>query len=149
MSLKDELKKSLVEAAKAREQLRLDTIRSVQSAVRYKEIDKKGELTDAEILAVIGTLCKQHRDSIEQFQKGGRADLAEKETKELNILKKYLPAEMDEATLRNFVSESIKESQATSIKDMGKVMKVVMEKVQGRADNKTVSELVKDVLSKI
>ncbi len=146
MSLKDELKKTLVESAKARDQVMLDTVRSIQSAIKYKEIDKKGELTEAEQLAVIQTLCKQRREAIEQFQKGGRQDLSEKETRELSILQKFLPQQLSREELEVLVKKAIAESGAKGPADMGKVMKLVMKAVVGRSDGNQVSDVVKSLL---
>ena len=105
------------------------------------------ELPDPDVIVVIKKQIKQRQESIEQYQKGNRQDLADKEIAELAILKSYLPQEMSEAELNKIIQDVIKETQASSIKDMGKVMKAVGEKTAGRADNKVVSELVKKVLS--
>lgn len=145
-SLREELKKSLVEAAKARDQVRLDTIRAVQSAIRYKEIDKKGELTDPEILSVIGTLCKQRRESIEQYTQGGRADLAEKESRELSILEKFLPAQLSRPEIEKIVGEVIAQTGASGAAAMGQVMKEAMKRLAGQADGKIVNEVVRSLL---
>lgn len=147
MSLKDDLQRALVDAAKARDQVRLDAIRSAQSAIHYREIEKKrGELTETEITAVIGTLCKQRRESIEQFQKGGRADLVAKEKRELEILEKYLPAQMSRPEVEKAVQRVIGELGAKGPGDMGRVMKAVMGELAGRADGKTVNEVVRSLL---
>ena len=146
MSLKDELKTSLVSAAKAKDQVLLDTIRAVQSAIRYKEIEKKSEFSDAEIIAVISTLCKQRRESIDQFQKGGRADLVAKETRELEILQKYLPAQLSEEEVKQTIQKIIADTGAKGPADMGRVIKEAMKQFAGKADGKAVSELVKSLL---
>ena len=146
MSLRDDLKRSLVEAAKARDQLRLDTIRSIQSAVRYKEIEKRGELTEPEILSVIQTLCKQHRESIEQFKKGGREDLASKEATELGILGKYLPVQLSREEIDKVVKQVITETGAQGAGELGRVMKEVMKQLAGKADGKVVNEAVRSLL---
>ncbi len=147
MSLREELKKSLVESAKAKDQVRLDTIRGVQSAIRYKEIDKKGELADNEILSVIQTLCKQRRESIEQYKSGGRTDLADKEARELGILEKFLPAQLSREHVEKIAKEVIGETGAKGPADMGRVMKEAMKRMAGQADGKLVSEVVKSLLS--
>lgn len=146
MSLKDELKRSLVESAKARDQVRLDTIRSVQSAVKYKEIEKKTELSEAEVIAVISTLCKQRRDAMDQFQKGGREDLVAKESRELEILQKFLPEQLPRAEVEKAVQKIIAETGAKGPADMGKVMKGVMKELAGKADGSMVSDVVKSLL---
>ncbi len=146
MSLKDDLKKSLVEAAKARDQIRLDAIRSVQSAIRYKEIEKKADLTDPDILSVIASLCKQRRESIEQFKSGGRDDLVQKETKELGILEKFLPAQLSRDEVQKVLQKVIAEVGAKSAAEMGQVMKAAMKELAGRADGKMVNEVVRSLL---
>ena len=146
MPSKDDLKRALVGAAKAKDQVWLDTLRSVQSALHYKEIEKRGELTEAEIFAIIGTLCKQRRESIDQFQKGGRADLVAKETRELEILQKYLPAQLSQAEVEKIVKRVIDEVGAKGPSEMGAVMKGVMKDLAGKADGKMVNEIVRSLL---
>lgn len=146
MSLKDGLKQSLITAAKAKDQVWLDTIRAIQSAIRYKEIDKRGELTDPEILGVIGTLCKQRRESIDQFRKGGREDLVRKETRELGILEKFLPAQLSRDEIEKTVRAVIAETGASGPSAMGAVMKEAMKRLAGQADGKTVNEIVRSLL---
>lgn len=146
MSLKDDLKKSMLDAARARDQVLLDTIRSVNSAIHYKEIDKRGTLTETEIISVIASLCKQRRESIEQFQKGGRQDLADKESRELGILEKFLPPRLSREDVQKTVEKIIGELGATSKKDMGRVIKAAMEKLSGAADGSTVSEITRSLL---
>jgi uncharacterized protein YqeY len=146
MSLRDDLKKALVDSAKAKDQVQLDTIRGIQSAIRYKEIDKRGELTDPEILSVIQTLCKQRRESIEQFKNGGRTELAEKETRELQILEKYLPAQLSREAVEKAVSQVIADLKLSGPSAMGAVMKEVMKRLSGQADGKVVNEIVRSLL---
>ncbi len=146
MPLKDDLKKSLVESAKAKDQVRLDTIRSVQSAIQYREIEKKGALTDEEILSVLSGLCKKRRESIDQFQKGGRADLVAKETRELEILQKFLPAQLSREEVEKEIRKVIEQLGAKGAADMGRVMKGCMAGLSGKADGKVVSELVRSLL---
>ena len=145
-SLREELKKSLVEAAKAKDQLRLDAVRSVQSAIRYKEIEKRSELADAEILSVIGTLCKQRRESIDQFKKGGRQDLADKESKELAVLEKFLPAQLSKEEIEKTVAKAISDLGVSGPSAMGQVMKEAMARMAGQADGKVVNEIVRSLL---
>lgn len=147
MSIREELKKSSVESAKAKDQVRLDTIRGVQSAIRYKEIDKRGELTDQEILSVIQSLCKQRRESIEQYKGGGRTDLADKESRELSILEKFLPAQLSREQVEKVAKEIVGETGAKGAADMGRVMKEAMKRLTGQADGKLVSDVVKALLT--
>lgn len=146
MSLKDDLKGALVEAAKARDQVRLDTVRSVQSAIRYKEIEKRGELTDPEILSVIQSLCKQRRESVEQFRKGGREELADKESRELEILGKYLPAQFSREEIEKTVAKVVADLGVSGASAMGQVMKEAMKQLAGQADGKIVNEIVRSLL---
>lgn len=146
MSLKEELKSSLVKAAKARDQVSLDTVRSIQSAIRYKEIDKKHELTEEEIIQVISTLCKQHRESIDQFEKGGRVDLVAKEKQELQFLQKFLPAQLSRDEVLKIVQKAVSETGASGAADMGKVMKAAMKELSGKADGSVVNEVVRSLL---
>jgi len=146
VSLREEFKKSLIEAAKARDQVRLDTIRAIQSAVKYKEIEKRGELTDAEVLSVIGTLCKQRRESIDQFQKGGRQELVDKESRELSILEKFLPAQLSREEVEKVVAAVIAETGVSGASALGNVMKEAMKRFAGQADGKLVNEIVRSLL---
>ncbi len=146
MSLKDDLKKASVEAAKARDQIWLDTIRSIQSGVHYKEIEKRSALNDTEILGVIKTLCKQRREAIESFEKGGRQDLADKEKREFAILEKFLPEQLSREEIEKIVRRVIGETGAKGPSDMGKVMKAALADLAGKADGKLVSEIVKGLL---
>ena len=125
---------------------RLSTVRMLMSAIKYKEVDAHRELTDEETIAVISTLVKQRQDSIEQFTKGNRMDLAEKETKELAVLRGYLPPQLTETEVRDIIKKAAAETGATGQKDMGKLMKVVMPQVKGKADGKLVNDIVKEML---
>jgi uncharacterized protein YqeY len=136
-----------VQAMKAQDKLRSSTLNFLRAQLKNVKIEKKVEtVTDVDAVAVIKKQIKQRQDSIEQYTKGGRQDLADKETAELNILKEYLPKELSESELKAIIAETLNETQATSVKDMGKVMKGVMDKVAGNADNKLVSDLVKQSL---
>lgn len=146
MALRDELKKSLVEAAKAKDQVLLDTVRAIQSSIRYKEIDKKGELSETEIFSVIQTLAKQRRESIEQFRQGGREDLAAKEARELEILTRFLPAQLSSAEVEAVVRKHVQDLGAQGPKDMGRVIKAVMQELAGKADGRLVSDIAKSIL---
>ncbi len=148
MSLKDKLTADMKEAMKAREagKERLSVIRMVRGAIRQQEIDGKKELTDDDVLAVIGKEVKQRRDSIEEFQKGGRDDLVRQNEAEIAILMEYLPQQLSEEEVRSLVREAIEATGAASPKDMGRVMKELMPKVKGRADGKMVNTLVRSLL---
>ncbi len=146
MSLKEQLMQDMKAAMKQKEQIRLGTIRQIRSTIKYKEIERKEELDDKGILKVISTLVKQHKDSIEQFTNGGRPELAEKEQAELRVLEAYLPQQMSEDDVKALVQEAIDAVGATSMKEIGKIMKYVMPKAQGRADGKLVNQFVKELL---
>ena len=131
------------DALRAREAIKLSTLRMLKSALGYAKMEKKQEtFTDADVIAVIKKQIKQRQDAIEGFQKGGRNDLVTKETAELTVLKAYLPPELSPAELEQIVNTTITELGATTKADMGKVMKAVQEKAAGRADNRAVSQLV-------
>lgn len=141
--LKEQLDAELKIAMKAQDKTRLSTIRAIKSAVKTKEIDLQKELSDAEIQDVIATLVKQRRDSIEQFSKGGREDLVTQETTELNVLLEFLPQQLTEAEVEALVDKALVELGASSLKDLGRVMKHVMSQVAGRADGKLINQIVK------
>lgn len=148
-TLRERLDADLKEAMRAKDQLRVDTIRGVKSAIKYKEVEG-GEamaLGESDILKVINGLVKQRRDSAEQYRNAGRADLAEKEEKELAILVKYLPQQLTEAELEQIVVDTIAEVGAQTPKEMGAVMKALQPKIAGRADGKAASELVRKKLA--
>jgi len=147
MSLKERLKADMKEAMKAKDKVRLSTIRMINSLIKNAEIEKRGELTDEEIVQLLMKYAKQRRESIEMYEKGGRQDLVEKEKAELAIVESYLPEQMSEEEIREIVKKAIEEVGAESVKDMGKVMKVVMPKVKGRADGSLVNKIVKELLS--
>ena len=149
MSLKDKLTADMKDAMKAREagKLRLSVIRLVRGAIRQQEIDGQKELSDEDVLGVISKEVKQRRDSIEDFQKGGRDDLVAEAEAEIAVLMEYLPQQLSEDEVRSLVKEAIAASGATSPKDMGKVMKELMPKVKGRADGKLVNGIVKELLA--
>jgi len=126
--------------------LTLSTIRMVKSSVGYARIEKRRDLTDDEVLVVIAKQAKQRRESIEAAEGGGRADIAERERAELEILSKYLPEQLSEGQIENIVREVVAEMGVTDIKDRGKLMGPVMQKTQGRADGKLVNQIVERVL---
>lgn len=147
MGLKEQLERDLREAMKNKDRIRLDTIRAIKTAIKNKEVELIKELDDTAIIGIINTLIKQRQESIEYFKKGGREDLLQKEEKEIAILRSYLPEPLSPEKLESIITESIKEAGATGPRDIGKVMKIIMPKVAGRVDGKTVNEMVRKRLS--
>jgi hypothetical protein len=146
VSIKEKLRADLVTAMKARDELKVSTLRLVSSSIKNREIDERKELDDEGVLAVLTTAAKQRRESIDQYEKGGRQDLADKEKAELDIIQEYLPQQLSKEEVAAFIKEAIAETGAAGAKDMGKVMKALMPKVKGKADGKLVNELVKEIL---
>lgn len=149
MSIKAELVKQMNEAAKAQDKIRLGALRNILAQVKNKEIAliKRAEgLSDEEVVSVIKTMVKQSLESIDQFKKGGRQDLVDKEETELKTLQSFLPPQLSKDAIKVIVSDIVKNLKASGQKDMGKVMKEVMPKVAGKADGKLVNEVVKEVL---
>ena len=148
MTLQEKIQTHLADAMKSKDQLRLSVLRMMKTAVKNKEIDKMKALDEGEVIAVLNTLVKQRKDSAEQFRTGGRAELAQKEEAEIKIIEEYLPAAASEDDIRAAIGEAVQETGATSIKDMGKVMKATMARLAGKtADGTRVSQLVKEKLS--
>ena len=143
MSLKATLTAAMKEAMKAKDTVRLSTVRMTIAAIKNKEIAAGGELDDAAVTAIMSTMVKQRREAAEAFRNGDRLELAEKEEAELVILQSFLPEQLSEDEVRELVDTVVTELGASSMKDMGGVMKVLTEKTRGRADGKLVSELVK------
>jgi uncharacterized protein len=146
MSISEQIQKDMVEAMRSRDELRLSTLRMVKSALKNKEVDKRAPLDDKESQQVLSTLIKQRRDSIEQFTKGGRQELADKEAAEIKLIEAYLPKAMGEEQIAEVVKATIAEMGSPTMKDMGTVMKNAMAKLQAtgaRVEGKVVSELVK------
>ncbi len=144
MALVEDVNRAITEAMKAREAQRLVALRMLKAALMNKEIERGRPLDENESRQVVSSLVKQRRDSIEQFVKGGRQDLADKETAEIVVLETYLPAAIDAAALERAVDDAIASTGSSSAKDMGKVMKAVMAELAGKTvDGKLVNELVK------
>lgn len=144
MTLNEKVGADIAAAMKTRDAVRLSALRMLKAAVMNKSVEKGRDLEDAEVLQVVSSLVKQRRDSIEQFAKAGRADLVEKETAEIAVLQAYLPPAATAEEIDAAVAEAIAESGATSPKDMGKVMKIVMPKLAGKnADGKAVNDAVR------
>lgn len=147
MPLMEQLTRTISEAMKAHDPVRLGTLRMLKAALMNREVERGRALTGAEEIQVVSTLVKQRKDSIDQFARGGRQDLVDKETAELAILETYLPAAVDAAELDRAVEGAIAETGAASPKDMGRVMKAVMAKLAGATvDGKAVSDLVRKKL---
>ncbi len=147
MSIKERLQQDLKESLKKKDTIRLNTVRSIINAIKNKEIDLRKEVSEEEIYAILNTLAKQRRESIEQYEKGGRQDLVDQEKRELEIILEYLPEQLSNEEIGKIVKETIEEVGASTMKDLGKVMKAVMPKVKGRADGKKVNEIVRSLLS--
>jgi len=144
MALKDRLTEDLKVAMKGKDQLRMDVIRMVKAAIMNKEIELKKELDDAEMSRVMTVMVKQRREAADQYQKGNRKDLADKEIKEIAIIEAYLPKSLSKDELTRIVDTVIQELGAVTIKDMGAVMKMVMGRVAGQpVDGKELSDLVR------
>jgi len=147
MSLLKRLDEDLKAAMKRSESIRLSALRMAKAAIKNVQIDKGRELSDEEILTVLATMAKQRRESIEQFSRGGREELAEKERQELAVLQSYMPAQLSPDAIDALILQAIQESSARSEADMGRVMKLLMPKIKGAADGKWVNTRVKELLS--
>ncbi len=148
MSLKERIAEDMKAAMRAKESERLATIRLLQAAIKQKEVDERIELTDDQVLAVIDKMVKQRKDSITQFEAGGRQDLADIEKAELVVLSAYMPAALSDAEVQAEVAAAVAAVGAAGPQDMGKVMGVLKPKLAGRADMTAVSAMVKAALSK-
>jgi len=147
MSLEESLVEEMKQAMKSNDKLRLSTIRMIRSALKNKEIELRKKLEDEDIVKVIQVMVRKGEEAVEQFQAGGRMDLVEKEKREIEILKSFLPQPLNQEEILKIIDQSIQETQASSPKDMGKVMKAVMPKIGGKADGKLINQLVKERLS--
>ena len=146
MTLKERLTEDMKSAMKGAEKQRLSTIRMAQAAIKQREVDERIALDDAQVLAVLEKMIKQRKESIVQFEQGGRADLAAKERSEIELLQTYMPAQLSPVELDTLIREAIAASGAVSVKDMGKVMGIVKSKAAGRADMGAVSARIKAAL---
>jgi uncharacterized protein len=144
MPLIDEISAAITAAMKAKDPARLAPLRMAKAALMNREVEKGRPLDETEAQQVVASLIKQRRDSIEQFLKGGRQELAARETAEIAVLETYLPPPVDPAEIERVVDESIREAGATSAKDIGRVMKAVMSRMAGKgADGRTINEIVR------
>lgn len=148
MSLKEQITEDMKSAMRAKDTSRLGTIRLINAAIKQKEVDERVEVDDKQILAIIEKMIKQRKDSISQFEAGGRQDLADAEKAELVVLATYMPAAMSDAEVQAAVAAAVAESGAAGPQDMGKVMGVLKPRLAGRADMTAVSALVKAALAK-
>ncbi len=147
MDINAKLNEEIAVAAKAKDKIRLSAIRLLKTALHNKEIDLMRPLNESEVLQILSAMVKQRKDSIEQFAKGGRNDLVEKEEAELKVVQEFMPAQMSDEEVEIVIKKAIAEAGAVSVKDMGKVMKILMPQLTGKADGKTVGEKVKAFLS--
>ena len=147
MGLEERLVEEMKQAMKSNDKAKLSTIRMIRSAVKNKEIELRKPLDDDGIFRVIQGMVKKNEESIEQFKAGGRMDLVEKETKEIETMKSYLPQPLSREEVLKVIDQTIEETKASSLKDLGKVMKTVMPKLGGKVDGALVNQLVKERLS--
>ncbi len=147
MNLQGEISTDLKDAMRAKDEARLSSLRLVLTAIKKKEKEVRRSLEDQEVISVISSQIKQRRESIDQYRKAGREDLAKAEESELQVLQAYIPAQLSEEEMSQAVDEIIAEVGAASMKDMGKVMKAAMAKLAGRADGRAINEMVKAKLS--
>jgi uncharacterized protein YqeY len=144
----DDVSKAIADAMRSHDPIRLSALRMLKAALMNREVERGRALEDGEALQVVATLVKQRKDSIDQFTKGGRQDLADKEAAEIRILEAYLPPAADPAAVERAVVDAIAETQATSAKDMGRVMKAAMARLAGQnVDGKAVNEIVRRKLA--
>jgi uncharacterized protein YqeY len=147
VTLKERITEDMKAAMRASDKERLSTIRMLQAAIKQREVDERIALDDAQVVAVLEKMVKQRKESVVQFEQGGRADLADKEKAEIALLTAYLPAQLSEAEVDALIREAIAATGASSVKDMGKVMGIVKAKAAGRADMGAVSARIKAALS--
>ena len=148
MSLQDKIQSDIAEAMRTKDSLKLGVLRMMKTAVMNKKVEKMKELDEPEVLAVFNTLVKQRKDSIDQFRKGGREELAQKEEAEIKVIESYMPAAASDEDIRRAIEEAIQETSAASMKDMGKVMKATQARLAGKTvDGARVSQMVKEKLA--
>jgi uncharacterized protein len=147
MALKERIQEDMKAAMRAGERERLATVRLILAAIKQREVDERISLDDAQVLTVLDKMVKQRRESIAQFESGGRADLVAKESAEITVLQSYMPAPLDEAAIEALIGEAIAQSGAQSVKDMGKVMAIVKARAAGRADLGAIGTRIKARLS--
>ncbi len=146
MTLIEKIDSDLKTALKNRDEVRLNVLRMLKSELKYKAIDTGNDLSEEDAIAVLSSAAKKRSEAIEEFRRGGREDLVKQETAEYEIIKEYLPEQLSDVELEDIVKQTIAETSAVSIKDLGNVMKALMPKVRGRADGKTVNIAVRNIL---
>ncbi len=146
--LQEKIDQDLTSAMKEKDEIKVSVLRMLKSALKNKEIENKNQLTETDVISIIQSQIKSRTDSIDLYKKGNRPELAEKEEKEIETLKIYLPQQLSETELKEIVREKIKKTNAKSIQDIGKVIGQVMAEVKSQADGSTVSKIVKEELSK-
>ena len=148
MSLQDKIQSDIADAMRTKDALKLGVLRMMKAAVMNKKVEKMKDLDEPEVLAVFNSLVKQRKDSIDQFRKGGREELAQKEEAEIKVIESYLPAAASDDDIRRAIQEAIEETSAASMKDMGKVMKATQARLAGKTvDGARVSQMVKEKLA--
>lgn len=143
MSLREKISQDMKDAMRAKDEARLGSIRMVWAAIQRREVDERITLDDAQVLAVVEKMVRQSRDAVDQFIKGNRPDLADKENRDIAVMEAYLPAQASDEEIAKLISEAVAATGAASIKDMGKVVGILKPKLQGRADMGKVSGLIK------
>lgn len=146
-TVKERIQEDVKSAMRSKDKERISILRLILAAIKQKEVDENIQLDDGQTLAVLDKMVKQHRDSITQYRQGGRADLVDKETRELSVVQSYLPTPLTDTEINDLLQKAIRETGATSMQEMGKVMNVLKPMVQGKADMSRVSALVKGKLS--
>jgi uncharacterized protein len=147
MDFDKKIEAEMISAARAKDKIRLSAIRMMKTGIHNREIDLKRKMNESEFLQLLSSMVKQRKDSIDQFKKGGREDLVDKEEAELKVIQEFMPEQMSEEDIDHEIEKVVNEVGAVGIKDMGKVMKVLMPKLTGKADGKIVSEKIKERLS--
>jgi len=149
MSLKEKIAEDLKEAMREKDILRVNTLRMIIAAIKNYEVEKMRQASDDDVMVVLTKEAKRRKEAIEEYEKYGRSDLAEKEKRELEIIESYLPKQLTEEEIREIVMKTIEEVGATSIRDLGKVMGAVMPKLKGKADGKLVNNIVREMLESL
>ncbi|TFG90841.1 MAG: GatB/YqeY domain-containing protein [Syntrophobacterales bacterium] len=147
MDIREQVSDAMIKAAKAKDKETLSALRMIKSALHNREIDLKDQFGEQEMLQVLASMIEQRKDSVEQFKQGGRLELAAKEAREIEVIQGFMPEQLSEEDLHAQIEQAIEEAGATSIRDMGAVMKLLMPRVTGKADGKAVGEAVKARLS--
>ena len=146
MQLKQRLYEDLKKAMKTKDEIRTRTLRLIISSIKTLEVEKMTEATDDDVFRVLSKECRERVEAIEAYKKGGREDLVNEEQRELEIIKSYMPKQLSEEELKEIVKNVVEETGSSSIKDLGRVMKVLIPRVKGRADGKTVNNIVRQIL---